>query len=70
MSRYESRRVTLDPGLTALALRSLRERDGHYPIVDQAISRRRPRGRPRRADAAGWLRPFLTFLVHSRGLAR
>jgi hypothetical protein len=69
MNGYESRRVTLDPGLTALALRSLRERDGHYPFVDQAIRRRRPR-RLRRVDAAGWLHSFLTFLVHSRGLAR
>ncbi|MBI3976293.1 MAG: hypothetical protein HY334_07870 [Armatimonadetes bacterium] len=34
MDAYDSRGVTLDPGLTLLALRALREREGHYPFLD------------------------------------
>ncbi len=70
MNGYESRGATLDPGLSVLALRSLHERDGHDPFVDQALGRRRPRGRSVRTDATRWLRPFLAFLVHRRDLAR
>jgi hypothetical protein len=39
MNQWDSRRVMLDPGRTALALRSLRNQDGHYPFV--AAYRRR-----------------------------
>jgi hypothetical protein len=46
MGPYDNRRITLDPGLTALALRGLAERDGHYPFLDR-FNRRRVR--PRRA---------------------
>ena len=35
MDPYDSRRLTLDPGLTALALRGLRSRDGHYPFIER-----------------------------------
>jgi hypothetical protein len=41
MSPYDSRGLTLDPGLTALALRGLREPDGHYPFIDRFRARRR-----------------------------
>lgn len=50
MGAYDSRHITLDPGLTALALRGLHERDGNYPFLDRFLRRRRPR-RPS-ADAA------------------
>ena len=40
MSAYDSRAVTLDAGLTALALRGLHERDGHYPFLDWFRRRR------------------------------
>jgi hypothetical protein len=70
MSAYENRRVMVDPGLTARAFRSLHERDGQYPFVEQAVRHRRPGGRNGRADDAGWLRPFLAFLTHGRGAAR
>ena len=43
MSAYDSRRVMLDSGLTALALRALHERDGHYPFMDRFAARRRSR---------------------------
>jgi hypothetical protein len=69
MDGDESRRVTLDAGLTALAPRSLHERDGHYPFVEPTI-RRRPHGRSVRTDNAGWPRPFLAFLACSRDLVR
>jgi hypothetical protein len=46
MSPYENRGLTLDPGLTALALRGLNERDGHYPFIDRFRSRRGSRTRP------------------------
>jgi hypothetical protein len=35
MDSYDSRRITLDPGLTALALRGLHSRDGHYPFLER-----------------------------------
>ena len=41
MSAYDSHRVMLDAGRTALALRALHERDGHYPFVDPYTARRR-----------------------------
>jgi len=44
MSPYDSRGLMLDPGLTALALRGLHERDGHYPFIDRFRPRRRSGG--------------------------
>lgn len=44
MGPYDNRQITLDPGLTALALRGLAERDGHYPFLDR-VTRRRIRAR-------------------------
>ncbi len=50
MKPYDSRDVTLDPGLTLLALRGLRQRGGHYPFID---SWRRRRETLSRAEAGG-----------------
>jgi len=36
----------LDPGLTALALRGLNERDGHYPFIERFRPRRRSASAP------------------------
>jgi hypothetical protein len=49
MGPYDNRHLTLDPGLTALALRGLHERDGHYPFIERF---RRRRGRRRVPQAA------------------
>jgi len=45
MGAYDNRRVMLDPGLTAMALRGLHNRDGHYPFMDRLALRRRSRRR-------------------------
>jgi hypothetical protein len=61
MGPYDSRRITLDPGLTALALRGLAERDGHYPFLDRLTGRRPRRPRPASSTAASapfWPRSF------------
>jgi hypothetical protein len=52
MGPYDQRNVTLDPGLTALALRGLHERDGHYPFIERFRRRRQPRRRAPRSVAA------------------
>jgi hypothetical protein len=67
MRTYDSQRITLDPGLTALALRGLREREGHYPFLDDATGSRRP---PRAAstDAARPLRRLVSSLRRLGGL--
>jgi hypothetical protein len=49
MAQQSDRRLMLDPGITALALRGLHRRDGHYPFLDRFRSRRR------RTAAWGWL---------------
>lgn len=41
MGTYDSRHITLDPGLTAIALRGLHEREGHYPFLDRFVRRLR-----------------------------
>jgi hypothetical protein len=40
MNSYGARRLTLDPGRTALALRALHTRDGHYPFLYRFLQRR------------------------------
>jgi hypothetical protein len=35
MDSYDSRRITLDPGLTVLALRGLHSRREHYPFIER-----------------------------------
>jgi hypothetical protein len=34
MGVYDNRRITLDPGLTVLALRGLERKGGHYPFIE------------------------------------
>jgi hypothetical protein len=59
MGPYDNRRITLDPGLTALALRGLAERDGNYPFLDRAARRRVRRKRPAATAAPSTARaPF------------
>jgi hypothetical protein len=57
MDFYDNRRITLDPGLTALALRGLHRRDGHYPFIERHTRRRRPRASwlTARFRMAAWL---------------
>jgi hypothetical protein len=52
MGPYDNRRITLDPGLTALALRGLAEREGHYPFLDRVTGRRLRRSRPASTGAS------------------
>jgi len=54
MRPYDSRGVTLDPGLTALALRAMHDREAVYPFVERYQWRRRSR-RPRPVQAAARL---------------
>jgi hypothetical protein len=64
MGPYDCRRTTLDPGLTALALRGLRSRDGHYPFIERyARSRRLQAGLRQRL--AAWF-PTVTTLLAAR----
>jgi hypothetical protein len=35
MDPYDNRRITLDPGRTALALRGLHDRNGQYPFIER-----------------------------------
>lgn len=37
MGPYDDRRATLDPGLTALALRARRNPRGRYPFLESAL---------------------------------
>ena len=57
MRAYDSHRVTLDPGLTALALRGLHEREGHYPFIERFRRRRRARRRLGKSAPAPGIRP-------------
>jgi hypothetical protein len=41
MGGYDSRRITLDPGLTAIALRGLQSRHEGYPFVERHTRWRR-----------------------------
>jgi hypothetical protein len=75
MGQYDSRRVTLDPGRTALALRGLKNPEGHYPFIDDAARRRsRPRRlahRPMvtRETPQGWLGTLYALLTRRRSAA-
>ncbi len=62
MGAYDSRPVTLDPGLTALALRGLREHDSQYPFLDPFKRRRRFAS----AVGAWWLRAVSWLLPRRR----
>ena len=61
MGSYDNRRLTLDPGLTVLALHGLRERDARYPFLDRLVRWRRSprRGRTTTPRLSWWrLRPL------------
>jgi hypothetical protein len=70
MGAYDSHQVTLDPGLTALALRGLHEREGHYPFLDAFARRGRSsrRARPARPVASA-LRRLIPWHFFWRGSA-
>jgi hypothetical protein len=69
MKGYADPRLTLDPGLTALALRGLRERDGHYPFLDRFVPWRRPARAPEpAASRRTWWRPRLVGLSARAGV--
>jgi hypothetical protein len=60
MRGYDNPRLTLDPGLTALALRGLRERQGHYPFLDRVVRwRRTTPGAEALGPRRAWWRPRL-----------
>lgn len=63
MPAYEGQRLMLDPGLTALALRGLHERDGHYPFLDQFKARGRSTKRTVRARRPTSLRRALQWCL-------
>jgi hypothetical protein len=66
MNDYGVRGGMLDSGLTALALRGLTQKEGHYPFIERFTKKRRaPRPTGRRATQSGLSRslvPFLAFL--------
>jgi hypothetical protein len=66
MNDYGVRGVMLDSGLTALALRGLKHKEGHYPFSERFTKKRRaPRSTGRRATQSVLSRslvPFLAFL--------
>ena len=66
MDSYDSRRITLDPGLTVLALRAVHRPNRHYPFVDRHV-RRRVFARSIRRGLATWFPTFHTLLTAHRG---
>jgi hypothetical protein len=56
MGTHDDRRGTLDPGLTALALRARRNTQGRYPFVEEAAHPRRWWGAVVAAGRAAWQR--------------
>jgi hypothetical protein len=70
MAGYEGRRLMLDPGLTALALRGLHERSGHYPFLDHFRARGRSSKRGVRARrSTPWRRALQWCLTWHRPAA-
>jgi hypothetical protein len=68
MGPYDARHITLDPGLTALALRGLHEREGHYPFVERFRRRRTGRRRPARPASLAESTPPASRAVSWRDL--
>ena len=64
MDPYDSQRITLDPGLTALALRALHSRRESYPFVEPHTRWRAVSQRIRQ----GWRAWFPTFHALGRAL--
>jgi hypothetical protein len=67
MGRYDARPAMLDPGLTVLALRGLREPDGHYPFL-QPFRHRRAVGRPPASTGSHRDGPLVSWLPLVRAL--
>jgi hypothetical protein len=65
MPPYDCRRMTLDPGLTALALRGLRYADRHCPFIEGHTRSRAWPPATIRAILAAWF-PTLHSLVGAR----
>jgi hypothetical protein len=67
MGPYDSRHATLDPGLTALALRGLHKRRERYPFMEGHIRRRTAIQAIRRAlaDSFPTFRALLTVRRHA-----
>ncbi len=68
MGSYDSRQTTLDPGLTALALRGLHRRRERYPFIERHMRRRTLAVAIRRALADSF--PTLRALLTVRGDAQ
>lgn len=62
---YDTRRIVLDAGRTALALRALHQPAAHYPFVDEAAGRRR-RSLPRHGATLGAWRRLLEWRLGGR----
>jgi hypothetical protein len=67
MDSYDSRRITLDPGLTALALRGLQGRPGSYPFIERHTRWRSVSLAVRRRFAT-WFPTVRELLVANRSL--
>jgi hypothetical protein len=66
MDSYDNRRITLDPGLTLLALRGLQPRGPSYPFIERH-ARWRALTRATKARLATWFPTVLTLLAAHRG---
>jgi hypothetical protein len=62
MDVYDTRRMTLDPGLTALVLRGLSRHGEHYPFLDRHT---RWRGLSQ-SNRRGWATWFHTLFAARR----
>jgi hypothetical protein len=71
MRVYDNRRITLDPGLTALTLRGLHRPNGHYPFIERHTRWRRFRvGRETAHHVlAAWF-PTVRWLFEARSTPR
>jgi len=63
MGVYDSRRLTLDPGLTALALRGLHRADERYPFIERHARWRRAPLQAMRTRLAIWFPTLRTLLA-------
>jgi hypothetical protein len=71
MNPYDTRCRMLDPGLTALALRGLNEREGHYPFLDRYRGRRPARRLTKQAahHASRWQQALRWCRLSRRSIA-
>jgi hypothetical protein len=67
MGSYDSRHATLDPGLTALALRGLQRQRERYPFVERHIRRRTALLTLRRALASSFPTLCALLAIHRDG---